>query len=147
MWWRQRTALHKHRQRWGAKQAVGINGRNFITSGAYEPRDTVQVGKRYSKQEVIQCLRGDIKGARAESVQRHAAQLASHLNEGMRRYFRGRERMFEKLPLVIYQYTLGKPAMEIARSVSYFSDGKDVEYAVEFAAELIAKRLNRGLEP
>lgn len=143
-WWKQRNAIQKHRQRWGAKQAIGINGRTYITGGNVGVQNQRQDGHRYSKQEVKDCLRGKIQNARAEEVLREASQLSSHLDERMRRHFRGRERLFEKLPFVIYQYTTGNPPQEIARSVSYFSDAKDVEDAVDFAAEIIAKRLNRG---
>jgi hypothetical protein len=146
-WWRQRNAMQKHRQRWGAKQAVGVNGRTYMTGGGVSVRPDNRQGHRLTKQEVKNCLRGKVISEWSDEVLRHASQLGSHLDARMRRHFRGRERMFEKLPFVIYQYTGGKPVEEIARTVSYFSDGKDVEDAVDFAADLIAKRINRGLQP
>ncbi len=98
---------------------------------------------KYSAEEVKRILRGLEKGQRAGPVLGQAAVLGSLLDERMVRYFRGRERMFHRLTYVVFQYTQGRPCDEIAQSVSYFSDGQDVEEAVEFAARLIAYQVNR----
>ena len=72
-----------------------------------------------------------------------ASTFGALLDERMVRYFRGRERMFDRLPYVLLQYTQGKNCLDIAHSVSYFSDGDDVEDAIDFAALLISNQLNR----
>jgi hypothetical protein len=99
--------------------------------------------RKYTPEEVQRCLRGLERGERVGPVMAQAGQLGSLLNDGMRRYFRGRERIFERLPYVLFQYTQGKPSQEIARSVSYFSDADDIEEAMWFVARLIAARINR----
>jgi len=99
--------------------------------------------KKYTPEEVKRCLRGLEQGERVGPVMVEASRFGSVVNEGMRRYFRGRERIFERLPYVLYQYTQGKPSQEIARGVSYFSDANDVEEAMSFACRIIAARVNR----
>ncbi len=99
--------------------------------------------KKYTPEEVKRCLRGLEKSERVGVVMAEAARLSTMLNENMRHHFRGRERIFDRLPYVLFQYTQGKPSYDIARSVSYFSDGDDVEDAMLFVARLITPRVNR----
>ncbi len=101
------------------------------------------LSKKYTADEVKRYLRGLDGGVRVQPVMAEAARFSSMLNDKMRRHFRGRERIFERLPYVLYQYTKGAPSQEIARSVSYFSDADDVEQAMYFAARLIAAKVNR----
>ncbi len=98
---------------------------------------------KYSVQEVKRVLRGLETGAWTYPVMLQAATFSALLDDRMIRYFRGRERMFDRLPYVLLQYTQGKNCLEIAHSVSYFSDGDDVEEAITFAAYLITNQLNR----
>jgi len=90
-------------------------------------------------------LRGARAGERARPVFAQAAQINTLLDERMRRNFAGRERLFDCLPYVLFQYTQGKPTFEIARSVSFFSDGDDVEDTMDFVSRLITKTINRKL--
>ena len=108
------------------------------TSGATQPRP-----HKYSPEEVKRILRGLDHGEHAPLIMLQAATFGSLLDDRMIRYFRGRERLFERLPYVLFQYTQGLPAFDIARSVSFFSNGDDVEDAMEFAARLIALHVNR----
>lgn len=98
---------------------------------------------KYQPDEVKRILRGLEKGEHAQPVLMQAATFGSLIDERMVRFFRGRERMFDRLTYVVFQYTQGRPCEEIARSVSYFSDGEDVEDAIDFACRLIANQLNR----
>lgn len=98
---------------------------------------------KYSPEEVKRILRGLEKGQHAQPVMVMAATFSSLLDERMVRHFRGRERIFDRLTYVLFQYSQGRPCQDIARSVSYFADGEDVEDAINFAARLIANHLNR----
>ncbi len=100
---------------------------------------------RYTAAEVKDYLRGKRAGERARPVFEQAARINTLLDERMRRNFAGRERLFDRLPYVLFQYTQGKPTFEIARSVSFFSDGDDVEDTIEFVSRLITKTINRNL--
>lgn len=136
------TGNHWQRQ---TQTVGGVFGANRDSAPRYGTRHEhpAQV-KKYSVEEVKRCLRGLEQGERAAFVMREAAQFSSILHEGMRRHFRGRERIFDRLPYVLYQYTHGQPAQEIARSVSYFSDASDIEEAMNFVSRLIAARINRA---
>jgi hypothetical protein len=120
-------------------------------NGLHEPRPTTQrqvsnsdhIRRKFTPQEVKRYLRGAESGDRAALVMAQAARISSLLDVGMRRHFAGRERIFDRLPFVVFQYTQGKPTFDIARSVSYFSDGDDVEAAIDFASRIIAKAVNR----
>jgi len=111
--------------------------------GHYTEQSSQVKRHKYSYQEVKRILRGLEKGEWAYPVMLQAATFSSLLDDRMVRYFRGRERMFDRLPYVLLQYTQGKNCLDIAHSVSYFSDGDDVEDAIDFAAHLIATQLNR----
>jgi hypothetical protein len=100
---------------------------------------------RYTAKEVKEYLRGERAGERARPVFEQAARINTLLDERMRRNFAGRERLFDRLPYVLFQYTQGKPTFEIARSVSFFSDGDDVEDTMVFVSRLITKTINRHL--
>jgi len=125
-------------------QAVSGNfGSNPNRTQRYGSAHPAQL-KKYTADEVKRYLRGLEQGERARPVMAEAACFSLILNDNMRRHFRGRERIFERLPYVLYQYTQGKPSQEIARSVSYFSDACDVEDAMYFASCLIATKVNRA---
>lgn len=111
--------------------------------GHYTEQSSQVKRHKYSIQEVKRILRGLEKGGFAYPVMLQAATFGSLLDDRMVRYFRGRERMFDRMPYVLLQYTQGKNCLEIAQSVSYFSDGDDVEAAIDFAAQLIINQLNR----
>ena len=100
--------------------------------------------KKYTTAEVKAYLRGQQQSERARPVLQQASQISVLLQARMQRHFRGRERIFERLPYVLYQYSQGRDAQEIARSVSFFSDGEDVEQAMDFTARLIADHVNRA---
>lgn len=106
---------------------------------------SVTRGKRpkFSGAEVKRVLQGLEQGERARLIMSQAALIGSLLDERMVKLFPGRERIFEKLPFVVQQYSMGRPALEIARCVSYFADGDDVEELVDFACRIIANQLNR----
>lgn len=133
---------------WGRdqRQPVGISGRwlrqNSLNQTSYNYNEK-QLTRRYTAAEVKAYLRGIEKGPRAAQPIAHAAHLSTMLDARMVRHFRGRERLFDKLPFVLYQYTQGKPTDQIAQSVSYFADGNDVEEAMDFVAKLIARKINR----
>jgi hypothetical protein len=101
--------------------------------------------RKFTAEEVKRYLRGIDSGGgdRAALVMAQAGRISSLLDVSMRRHFAGRERIFDRLPFVVFQYTQGKPTFDIARSVSYFSDGDDVEAAMDFASQIIAKAVNR----
>ncbi|MDB5082424.1 MAG: hypothetical protein JWP00_4348 [Chloroflexi bacterium] len=117
-------------------------GSNGNLGNYTEPSSQVKRHK-YSVAEVKRILRGLEKGPLAYPVLYQASTFGALLDERMVRYFRGRERMFDRLPYVLLQYTQGKNCLDIAHSVSYFSDGDDVEDAIDFAALLISNQLNR----
>ena len=106
------------------------------TSGTAKPH-------KYSPDEVKRILRGLERGDHARLVLVQAATFSSLLDDRMIRYFRGRERLFDRLPYVLLQYMQGKPSDDIAQSVSFFSHGEDVEEAMDFAARLITLQVNR----
>lgn len=108
----------------------------------YPRQTTVQQLHKYSPPEVKRMLRGLERNEWSQPVMLQAATVSNLLNPRMARHFRGRERMFERLPYILYQYTQGKPCLDIAQSVSYFSDGDDVEETISFASHLIAEHLN-----
>jgi hypothetical protein len=118
----------------------GTNGDNL---GRYTESSSQAKRHKYSVLEVKRILRGLEKGSTAYPVLVQASTFSSLLDDRMVRYFRGRERLFDRLPYVLLQYTQGKNCLDIAHSVSYFSDGDDVEDAINFAALLIANQLNR----
>jgi len=99
--------------------------------------------KKYTVAEVKACLRGQQQGERARPVLQQASRISMLLQARMQKHFRGRERIFERLPYVLYQYSQGHDTQEIGRSVSFFSDGEDVEHAMDFAANLIANHINQ----
>ncbi|HEX2909676.1 MAG TPA: hypothetical protein VH186_02640 [Chloroflexia bacterium] len=111
--------------------------------GSYAGQSSQSKRHKYSAQEVKRILRGLDKGPLAQPVMAQAAIFSNLLDDRMIRYFRGRERLFDKLPFVLFQYTQGKPCADIARSVSYFADAEDVEEAIDFASGLIAHQVNR----
>jgi hypothetical protein len=111
--------------------------------GHYTEQSSQVKRHKYSVQEVKRILRGLEKGAWTYPVMLQAATFSALLDDRMIRYFRGRERMFDRLPYVLLQYTQGKNCLDIAHSVSYFSDGDDVEEAITFAAYLITNQVNR----
>ncbi len=149
------------------KTLLGLNGRRGSSSmwrsqrlaqspNGPRPRPGDQLGHyagpggttkrhKYTPEEVKRILRGLEKGNRAHSVMAQAATFSSLIDERMVRYFRGRERLFDRLTYVMQQYISGRPCQEIAEKVSFFSDGQDVEEAIDFAARLIANHLNRQL--
>jgi len=114
-------------------------------TAAYNQEHPQARQSRYTVREVKEYLRGARAGERARPVYAQAAQINTLLDERMRRNFAGRERLFDRLPYVLFQYTQGKPTFEIARSVSFFSDGDDVEDTMDFVARLITKTINRKL--
>lgn len=124
-----------------AAGGIGRQGSNQPSQPASKISDSSQ--RKYTAQEVKAYLRGQEQNDRARPVMEQASQFSRLLEERMRRHFRGRERIFDRLPYVLYQYIHGTDAREIARSVSYFSDSEDIEQAMEFAATLIANRVNR----
>lgn len=99
---------------------------------------------RYTVGEVKAYLRNWQKGERARAVLQEASQFSSLIDERMRRYFRGRDRIFERLGFILYEYTKGTDIKEIARKVSYFADTDDIEDTMDFVAAIIANRLNRA---
>jgi hypothetical protein len=111
--------------------------------GQYTEHSSQVKHHKYNVQEVKRILRGLEKGERSYPVLLQASTFSSLLDDRMVRHFRGRERMFDRLPYVLLQYTQGKNCLDIAHSVSYFSDGDDVEDAIDFAALLITNQLNR----
>lgn len=129
-------------ERWGLAHNGPRSGAQGNLGQYTEPTSQVKRHK-YSVQEVKRILRGQEKGAWTYPVMLQAATFSNLLEERMVRYFRGRERMFDRLPFVLLQYTQGKNCLDIAHSVSYFSDGDDVEEAINFAAYLICNQLNR----
>ncbi len=139
---------HQNRQSWNGQQRLaqspsaprsGHDGQ----LGSYTGQGTHSKRHKYTPEEVKRILRGLEKGQHTQPVLAQAALFSSLIDERMVRFFRGRERLFERLPYVLFQYTQGRPCDDIARSVSYFSDGEDVEEAIDFAAYLIARQVNR----
>lgn len=120
----------------------GLHGHRPVPQ-RQQVQDSHQSRRKFTAQEVKRYLRGTESGDRAALVMAHAGRISSLLDVSMRRHFAGRERLFDRLPFVVFQYTQGKPTFDIARSVSYFSDGDDVEAAMDFAARIIAKEVNR----
>ncbi len=123
--------------------AGGVDKYNRPNPASPDKNDGVGF-KKYTAAEVKAYLRGQQQGERARPVLQQASQISVLLQARMQRHFRGRERIFERLPYVLYQYSQGRDAQEIARSVSFFSDGEDVEQAMDFAASLIASHVNRA---
>jgi hypothetical protein len=129
--------------RWGLAPSGPRAGTGGNHLGGYTESSGQTKRHKYGVGEVKRILRGLEKGPHAYPVMLQAATFHSLLDERMVRFFRGRERLFDRLPYVLLQYTQGKNCLDIAHSVSYFSDGDDVEDAVDFAAALIANQLNR----
>ncbi len=141
------SADSHYQNRWQrqAEPASGLFGANRGNANRYRTGYVHPARiKKYTVEEVKRCLRGLEQGERVRPVMAEAAQFPQMIHEGMRRHFRGRERIFERFSYVLYQYTQGKHPQEIARSVSYFSDAADVEDAMYFASRIIAARINRG---
>ncbi len=132
-----------HRVSWLAQGPMGSRSAPGGVVGSYSTQAAQTRRHKYSPEEVKRILRGLEKGDHAAPVLLKAATFGTLLDERMIRYFRGRERLFERLPYVLFQYTQGRPSQDIARSVSFFSDGDDVEEAMDFAARLITFSLNR----
>ena len=132
---------------WGWRNVAPAGGvGKYRTSKPARPAVKSDPGdfKKYTRQEVKMYLRSQQHDERARPIMAQASQFGGLLQERMRRQFRGRERIFERLPYVLYQYTQGKDPSEIAHSVSFFADGEDIEQAMDFAATLIANRVNRA---
>jgi hypothetical protein len=101
---------------------------------------------KYTTQEVIKYLRGQGDNERAAWVAREASSFYLYNTDQVPNQFRGRERLYEKLPFVLYKYSQGGSAEEIAKMISYFSTADDVEEALFYISELIAKRINASLK-
>lgn len=131
-------------QRWAQSPSAPRASRNDGRPiGSYAGANAHQKRHKYTPEEVKKMLRGLEKTEWTPPVLAQAATFSALLDERMVRFFRGRERLFDRLPYVLLQYTQGRPCNEIAHSVSYFSDGEDVEDAIDFAARLIAHEVNR----
>lgn len=135
---------------WRNVQPASNLGRGNI-GGRTEP-EVVKAGEakkydRYTIAEVKAYLRNWQKGERARAVLQEASQFSRLIDERMRRYFRGRDRIFERLGYILYEYTKGTDVKEIARKVSYFADSDDIEDTMDFVAAIITNRLNRANHP
>ena len=97
---------------------------------------------KYTSTEVKRYLRGLDAGERASLIMEEASNFSTYTNVKLPESLRGRERIFERLPSVLYQYNQGRPAAEIARPIGYLTDAEDIEAAVDYVAELIARRVN-----
>lgn len=118
---------------------------NFSQPGAGS-RKIKNLGSKYTSQEVIKYLRGQGESERAAWVIREASSFYIYDPHQVPPQFRGRERLYEKLPFVLYKYSQGWSAQEIAKSVSYFSTADDVEEALLYISEVIARRINATLK-
>jgi hypothetical protein len=116
---------------------------DHLRPGAYSHPNAQPKRHKYTPEEVKRMLRGLETNEWSPPVLAQATTISTLLDERMLRYFRGRERLFHRLPYVLAQYIQGKPCFDIARSVSFFSDGDDVEDTINFASRLIAAKLNR----
>jgi hypothetical protein len=119
--------------------------RNFSQS-ASGSRKIKNLGPKYTSQEVIKYLRGQGESERAAWVIREASSFYVYDPQQVPPQFRGRERLYEKLPFVLYKYSQGWSTQEIAKSVSYFSTAEDVEEALLYISEVIARRINANLK-
>ncbi len=141
--------ISRNRPDWSGQQRLAQSpgglrpSPNQARPGGYNSAASGQKRHKYTPLEVKRMLRGLEKGPLSQPVMLQAATINSLLDWRMVRHFRGRERLFERLPFVLFQYIQGRPCDEIAHSVSYFSDGEDVEDTIDFAAGLIAAYLNR----
>jgi hypothetical protein len=126
----------------------GANGRfgryRGVETGPIE-QGTGKPVQKYTAQEVKTYLHGtkEQHSERARPVMQQASQFSSLIDTRMKRHFLGRERVFERLPYVLYEYSLGTDPHEIASHISYFSDSEDIEHAMDFVAGFIANRINK----
>ena len=97
---------------------------------------------KYTAAEVKCYLRGKGEGERTQPIMEEASNFSTYTTGKLPEGLLGRERIFERLPSVLYQYNQGRPTAEIARSIGYLTDGEDVEAAMDYVAELIARRVN-----
>jgi hypothetical protein len=99
--------------------------------------------EKYTVQEVKAYLHGVDNGERTRFVMAHASRINLILNDKDRKYFRGREKFFDRMPFVLFHYLKGEASENIARQISYLSSAEDVEYTIEVASHIIIRSINR----
>lgn len=107
-----------------------------------------KVVKRFTAAEIKAYLQGgpqlDRERARTIANQFQIGRLSELLNRPMPRRFNGRERLFQRLSLVIVRYAQGVSPAEIAESLSCFYKPEDIEEAIDYVANIVAASLNRS---
>lgn len=97
---------------------------------------------KYTSVEVKRYIRGLEGGERAIPILKEAASFSTYADSKLPDCMLGRERLFERLHSVLFQYSQGKSTTEIARTVGYLSDAADVEAAMDYVSQLILNRVN-----
>lgn len=145
--WHYQLNRYLTRNQLRARPSSGV----FPPSRPLAPRGTAVQGKshkRYTAAEVKAYLQGNLKAdlerTRSIANQFQIGHLSELLNRPIPRRFYGRERLFERLSLVIVRYAQGVPPQTIADSLSCFYNIDDIEEAIDFAANVVAENLNRS---
>jgi MFS family permease len=99
--------------------------------------------ERYTADEVMRALAGQVQGERASAVLDLAAQTSRWLPADPRRTFAEVPQFADRLPTILYQIRAGGDPETIGRRLSPFGSGWPVRRSVEIAAGLIAVELNR----
>ena len=99
----------------------------------------------YSRNEVLEILRGGDLGERAESALQLVSEPTEWLPVDSRRAFGELAWYAERLPTILYLYRRGWAPEQIGRRLSPLGGSWAVEQILSRAAELIAARINDRL--
>src|SRR4051812_6643688 len=112
------ASKNRHRTQWLTTPFQPRSGYAEPSSGSRKIKNSEP---NYTSQEVIKYLREQGGGERAKWVIREASSFYIYDPDHVPPRFRGRERLYEKLPFVLYKYSQGWSSAEIAKTISYFS--------------------------